>query len=68
MSDPGSKMNVYLQDKQWKGNESNIHYFLAYVGSDISTPSIDFVIWQKEKDYMSLSAHRDYLLIDAHWC
>lgn len=61
-------MNVYLQDRQWKGNESNIHDFWAYVDSDISSLCIDLSIWQKEKDYVSLSAHRDYLLIDAHWC
>lgn len=59
------KMNVYLQDKPWKGNESNIHDFWAYVDSDISSPSIDLGIWHKGKDYVSLSAHRDYLLIDV---
>lgn len=68
MSDPSSKMNVYLQDQQWKENESNLEYFWAYVVSDISPSYIDLGIWQKEKDYMSFSAHRDYLLIDAHWC
>lgn len=68
MSDPSSKMNVYLQGKQWKRNESNIHYVWTYVGSDINYPPIDLGIWQKEKDNMPLSAHMDRLLIDAHWC
>lgn len=68
MYDPGSKMNVYAEDKQWKGNESNIHDFLAVETVTSALHLLISVFDRKKKDYASLLAHRDYLLIDAHWC
>lgn len=47
-------MNVYMQAKQGRRNES------------IHQPSIMAFDKKRERDYMLLLAHRDYLPIDAH--
>lgn len=70
MSDLSSEMVVYSYDK--RQNEGGMKAIFKVSGRMKAVTSalhvLILVFDKKERDYMSLSAHRDYLFIDAHWC